>query len=192
MSSKEKVSAAPVCQLKITLKDSSPPIWRRIIVAGDTSLAKLHGILQIAMGWWDCHLHQFTIHDRDYGVPDREIGQFGSRIENEKNAKLMSVVHGDKDRFIYEYDFGDSWTHQIVVEKIVPKEIGKHYPVCVAGKRSCPPEDCGGIWGYQNFLKAISDPKHPEHESMTEWIGARFDSEAFDLDSINQRLRGVK
>ncbi|MFY9555439.1 MAG: plasmid pRiA4b ORF-3 family protein, partial [Blastocatellia bacterium] len=82
--------------------------------------------------------------------------------------------------------------HQIVVEKIVRRETGQRYPVCVAGKRSCPPEDCGGIWGYQNFLKAINDPKHPEHESMTEWIGARFDSEAFNLDLINQRLKEVK
>jgi hypothetical protein len=192
MSSKKKLSAAPVWQLKITLKDSSPPIWRRILVTGDTSLEKLHRILQLAMGWWDCHLHQFMIHGRDFGVPDLELAEFGNRIENEKNVTLMEVVHGVKDRFVYEYDFGDSWTHQIIVEKIIPKVEGKYYPVCVAGKRACPPEDCGGVWGYMNFLEAISDPKHPEHESMTEWIGARFDPEALNLDSINQGLREVK
>jgi hypothetical protein len=91
------------------------------------------------MGWWDCHLHQFTIHGRDYGVPDRKLGRFGSRIENEKKAKLMDVVHGEKDRFIYEYDFGDSWTHQIVVEKIVPREEGQGYPWSVhARPRALP------------------------------------------------------
>lgn len=189
MSSKKKPSDAPVWQLKITLKDSSPPIWRRILVAGDTSLAKLHRILQTVMGWTDSHLHQFMIDRRYYGVPDPE---FGNETEDERRVKLVEVVHGEKDRFLYEYDFGDGWSHQILVEKIAPKEEGKYYPVCVAGKRSCPPEDCGGIWGYQNFLEAISDPKHPEHESMTEWIGARFDPEAFKLDWINQQLRGVK
>lgn len=192
MSSKKKPSDAPVWQLKITLKNSRPPIWRRVLVTGDTSLAKLHWILQIVMGWWDCHLHQFTIHDRDYGVPDRELAEFSERIENEKDVKLMDVLYGAKDRFVYEYDFGDDWLHQIVVEKIVPREEGRRFPVCVAGKRSCPPEDCGGIWGYHNFLKAISDPKHPEHDDMIEWVGGGFDPEAFNLDWINQRLREVK
>lgn len=185
MSSKKKPSDAPVWQLKITLKDSSPPIWRRILVADDTSLSKLHLILQIAMGWTDSHLHQFTIHGRDYGVPDRE---FEGRTEDERKVRLLQVIDGEKDRFLYEYDFGDSWTHQILVEKMAPREEGKRYPVCVAGKMACPPEDCGGVWGYQNFLKAISDPKHPEHEDMIEWIGGGFDPKAFDLDGVNQQL----
>src|SRR2546421_5878331 len=119
MSSKKKPSAAPIWQLKITLKDSSPPIWRRILVAGDTSLAKLHRILQTVMGWTDSHLHQFMIDRRYYGVPDRE---FGNKTEDERRVKLVEVVHGEKDRFLYEYDFGDGWSHQIFVEKIAPKE----------------------------------------------------------------------
>jgi Plasmid pRiA4b ORF-3-like protein len=192
MSSKEKLSAAPVWQLKITLKHSSPPIWRRILVADDTPLAKLHRILQIVMGWGDSHLHQFTIRGRDYGVPFRDFGEFGSKIENEKSVKLIDVVYGEKDRFVYEYDFGDSWTHQIVVEKKVTKEEGKHYPVCVAGNRACPPEDCGGIWGYENFLEAIRDPKHPEHKYLIEWIGGGFDPEALDLDQVNRQLRRLR
>ena len=191
MSSREDRSAGPIYQLKITLKDSRPPIWRRILVAGDVSLAKLHGILQIVMGWTDSHLHQFTIHGRDYGVPDREL-DFGHRTLSERRVRLFEVVYGEKDRFLYEYDFGDSWTHQILVEKIIPKEEGKHYPVCVAGKRACPPEDCGGIWGYENFLEAIKDAGHPEHEDMIEWIGGGFDAEAFSLDEVNQRLRRLR
>jgi Plasmid pRiA4b ORF-3-like protein len=192
MGSKNALSAAPVWQLKITLKNSSPAIWRRILVSSDTSLASLHRILQIVMGWWDCHLHQFTIHGRDYGLPDPELPEFSNGIENEMNVTMMDVLYGAKDRFVYEYDFGDSWTHQIVVEKMVPREKGQRYPVCIAGKRASPPEDCGGIWGYQNLLKVISDPKHPEHDNMIEWVGGGLDPEAFNLDSINQRLRAVK
>jgi Plasmid pRiA4b ORF-3-like protein len=192
MSSKKKErSAAPVYQLKILLKGSSPPIWRRLLVTGDTSLAKLHRILQIVMGWYDCHLHQFVIHGRDYGVPDREL-DFGQPTLNERGVRLSSVIEGPKDRFVYDYDFGDSWAHQIVVEKILPKETGNQYPVCTAGERACPPEDCGGIWGYADFLEAIRDPNHEEHESMLEWIGASFDPEAFNLDRINHQLRRVK
>lgn len=193
MSSKKKPSSTgPVWQLKITLKDSRPPIWRRILVAEDTSLAKLHRILQVTMGWWDCHLHQFTIHGQDYGVPDQYLSPFESRTENEKNAKLMAVVHGEKDRFVYEYDFGDDWLHHIVVEKIVPRVQGQRYPLCIAGARACPPEDCGGIWGYENFVKAIGDAKHPEHDHLLQWAGGGFEPEAFNLEWINEQLKRFK
>ena len=191
MSSREDESAGPIVQLKITLKDSRPPIWRRILVAGDVPLEKLQRILQIIMGWTDSHLHLFTIHGRDYGVPDREL-DFGRQTLSERRVRLLEVVHGEKDRFLYEYDFGDNWTHQILVEKIIPKEAGKHYPVCVAGKRACPPEDCGGIWAYENFLEAIKDTRHPEHEDMLQWIGGGFNAEAFSLDEVNQQLRRLR
>ena len=124
-------------------------------------------------------------------MPDREL-DFGQPTVNEKGVRLVDVIDGAKDRFVYEYDFGDSWTHQIVVEKIVPREKGKRYPVCIAGAMACPPEDCGGIWGYENFLEAIKDPKHEEHESMLEWIGGPFDAEAFNLDNINGLLKGIR
>ena len=117
---------------------------------------------------------------------------FGQPMVYERGVRLVDVIKGAKDRFVYEYDFGDSWTHQIVVEKIVPSEGGQRYPVCIAGARACPPEDCGGIWGYHDFLEAIANPNHDEHESMTEWIGGSFDPEAFNLELINQRLREVK
>ena len=96
-----------------------------------------------------------------------------------------------KDRFVYEYDFGDSWEHQIVVEKVLVPEAGVRYPVCLAGKRACPPEDVGGIWGYAEFLEAMRDPEHTEHETMLAWIGGAFDAQAFDLEGINQRLRHI-
>src|SRR6266481_2124247 len=133
MSSRKKTSDAPVWQLKITLKDSSPPIWRRILVSGDTSLAKLHHILQLAMGWYDCHLHLFEVHGREYGEPSRDLGL---DFADERKVKVEQILK-EKDRFVYEYDFGDDWLHHIVVEKIVPKEKDHHYPVCVAGARAC-------------------------------------------------------
>ncbi len=102
---------------------------------------------------------------------------------------LQQVVSGVKDKLIYEYDFGDSWEHELLVEKILPLEAGKGYPVCLTGKRACPPEDCGGIWGYAGFLEAIQDPNHPEHEAMREWVGGEFAPDAFDLDEVNRELQ---
>lgn len=188
MSSKKEVSTAPVYQLKVTLKGSKPPIWRRIQVSGDDSLGKLHAILQIAMGWYGCHLHMFEIHGKEYGEPNRDLEL---DFNDERKTKLHQILK-DKDAFVYQYDFGDDWMHQVVVEKIVPKEKGTQYPVCVAGGRACPPEDCGGIWGYKDFLEAIENPKHPEHENMIEWVGGRFDPEAFNLESINNVLKGSR
>ena len=175
-----------VYQLKVTLVGSKPPIWRRIQVLGDTSLAKLHQILQDVMGWTDSHLHQFVVDGVYIGVPDPD---FGMEVRNEKTVKLSQVAHGERSKFTYEYDFGDSWEHQILVEKVLEAEPGVRYPVCLAGKRACPPEDCGGIWGYASLLQTIQNPDDPEHEDMLEWLGGGFDPEAFDLDAINQALK---
>ncbi|MGK5095198.1 plasmid pRiA4b ORF-3 family protein [Deltaproteobacteria bacterium TL4] len=176
-----------IYQLKVTLKGSKPPIWRRIQVASDINLSKLHRILQIVMGWEDCHLHQYIIGGMNYGKPDHE---FGNEIENESRVKLDQFR--PKMKFVYEYDFGDSWGHEMVVEKTLLPEEGVSYPICITGKRACPPEDCGGIWGYASFLEAIQNPGHPEHEEMLEWAGGEFDPEAFDLDAINQELKRLR
>ena len=189
MAALRKPSSTPIYQLKVTLKDSKPPIWRRILVRGDISLAKLHQILQIAMGWEDSHLHQFIVDGTSYGEPDPE---YRDEMKSERRVKLNQVAPHEKDRFTYEYDFGDSWEHQIVVEKILAPDPGAHYPVCVAGKRACPPEDCGGVWGYGSLLEAISDPANPEHEEMLEWVGEDFDPEAFDLEEINEGLNRIR
>lgn len=178
-----------IYQLKVTLKGSKPPIWRRIQVVSDVSLAKLHQILQIAMGWTDSHLHQFMVGQTYYGVPDP---QFDFEIEDEKKVRLSQIAPDVKKKFIYEYDFGDSWEHEIAVEKILQPEPGVRYPVCLAGKRACPPEDCGGMWGYESFLEAIRDPQHPEHDEMLEWVGGEVDSEAFELDPVNQDLKSIR
>jgi len=176
---------AAVYQLKITLRDSKPPIWRRVQVPGDITLYKLHRVLQVVMGWTDSHLHQFVIDGRYYGEPDPEFRE----VVSEKRVRLSQVVGDEKARFVYEYDFGDNWQHQIVVERILPPEEGKSYPVCLAGERAAPPEDCGGIWGYYELLQTLSNPDDPEHAQMLEWAGGPIDPEAFDLEEINQMLR---
>jgi len=175
-----------VYQLKVTLKNSKPPIWRRIQVNSDINLYRLHQNLQVMMGWTDSHLHQFIVHGEYYGTPDPDF-----EVTNEKSIKLDRVVSEAGDKFFYEYDFGDSWEHSILVEKILQPETGVNYPICLDGKRACPPEDCGGIWGYGDLLEAIQDPAHPEHEEMLEWLGGRFDPEEFDVDMVNQRLKTI-
>src|SRR5262249_20713757 len=161
---------APIYQLKVTLRDIRPPIWRRIQVAGDTKLDKLHRIIQIVMGWTDSHLHQFVVGDAYYGTPDPELPE----VESERRGRLSAVAPKEKAKFAYEYDFGDNWEHEILVEKILPPEPGVRYPRCLAGRRSGPPEDSGGVWGYADLLEALADPSHPEHDEFREWVGDDF------------------
>jgi hypothetical protein len=177
-----------IYQLKVTLRNSKPPIWRRIEVPGNIGLDKLHHILQATMGWWNSHLHQYIVGQTYYGQPDPEYG-YDLEMEDERKVKLNQIAPSEKSRFIYEYDFGDGWEHLIVVEKILPPEKGVRYPRCIKGKRACPPEDVGGMWGYESFLEAIKDPNHPEHEDMLDWWGDDFDPEAFDLEEINDALQ---
>jgi hypothetical protein len=178
-----------IYQLKVTLNDSKPPIWRRILVSSNIDLGNFHRILQIVLGWTDSHFHQFISGGTMYGTP---VDEFGSGLElkweDEKKYKLSQLLKKEKDSLIYEYDFGDSWKHKIVLEKILPDDGSVKVPTCIKGKRACPPEDCGGIWGYQNFLEAIQDPSHPEHEEMLEWIGGEFDPEYFDVKETNEIL----
>jgi hypothetical protein len=176
-----------IYQIKITLRDSKPPIWRRVLVPADVSLARLHDIIQTVMGWADYHLHVFTIDGVEYGDPVQDAGEMG--YKNEGRYRLSQFVDEEGFKFDYEYDFGDGWEHVVLVEKILPEEKGQRYPVCIKGKRACPPEDVGGVWGYEMFLEAIKDPKHEEHASYLEWVGGSFDPEQFDLDAINARLK---
>jgi len=177
-----------VYQLKITLVGSKPSIWRRILVPGNIGLSRLHDVIQTAMGWSDSHLHQFIWGRQAFGVPDPEDGFLGD-IEDEKKVKLSQLLVAEKDALKYEYDFGDSWMHKIVLEKVLPHDPATKVPVCITGKRACPPEDCGGIYGYEQLVEAFSDPKHPEHEDTVEYVGEDFDSEYFDPDEVNASLK---
>ena len=182
-------SRTHIYQIKITLQNSNPPIWRRIQIQGDTSLDKLHDILQVAMGWTNSHLHQFIVDGAYFGPFNPEYPE--PPMSDETQFTLREIAKGPGSIFTYEYDFGDSWHHELLIEEIVPAQERKH-PVCLAGERACPPEDVGGVWGYEAFLYAIRDPDHPEHEDYIEWIGGEYDPEGFDLEAVNAALRRAR
>jgi hypothetical protein len=178
-------------QFKITLKDIQPPIWRRIQVK-NSSLDKLHEYIQTAMGWTNSHLHQFKIDGIVYGDPDLLCEGWLDETQpvNSLDTKVSAVIpeDGKRFRFEYEYDFGDSWQHEILFDGCLHTEKGSRYPVCLEGERACPPEDVGGISGYQEYLVVMADPKHEEHKSFMKWRGP-FDSEAFDAGATTRRMR---
>ena len=176
-----------IYQLKVVLNGVKPPIWRRILVPGDIELGSLHLVLQLVMGWTNSHLHQFISGRTFYGIKDDEFS-FGLEVKDENKYTLNELLGSEKETIVYEYDFGDSWEHKIILEKILPYEKDKKLPLCIKGKRAYPPEDCGGIWGYQELLNTLSDPENPEYEEMLEWLGGGFDPEAFDIAETNEQL----
>lgn len=181
--------ASTLYRIKITLRDIRPPIWRRIELAGNTSLYKLHQIIQEAFGWSNSHLHQFIVAGEFYGesVPEADF-----ELHSGRHFKLEQAVPEVGDTFLYEYDFGDDWLHEIKVEALEKPDVEVSYPRCIKGKRSGPPEDVGGPWGYEQFLEAIGDPEHDEHEEYLEWVGDGFDPETCDLETINAALKHLK
>ncbi len=180
-------TGAAIFRLKVTLRRSKPPIWRRFLVPSDITLKRLHDSLQAVMGWTDSHLHQFEARGVYYGTSDRSSGV--NRV-SESRTTVGQVLRRPKDRMTYEYDFGDSWLHDVVLEKILPSGQGGPYPVVEAGRRACPPEDVGGIYGYLAFLEAVADPNHPEHSDMIDWVGELFDPETFDVGEANLAIHG--
>jgi hypothetical protein len=178
-----------IYQFKITLLDIKPTIWRRIQVP-DGTLADLHEYIQAAFGWWNYHLHQFLIDGERYGplAPDGE--DFGLEMIDETGVTLGKLIpkSGRKSRWIYEYDFGDGWQHEVLFEGFPSAEVRSKYPQCVEGQRACPPEDCGGPWGYAEYLAAIADPQHERHEELLRWRGP-FDPGAFDANKATREMR---
>jgi hypothetical protein len=170
-----------IYQLKITLRDSRPPIWRRVLVK-DCTLAELHEVIQVAMSWEFSHLYSCEVDGIDYGDLDITGGELD--MKDDRRAKLSRLIRGEKFKFRYTYDFGDNWEHEILVEKILPAEPDATYPVCVDGKRAGPPEDVGGVWGYSEFIEATRNPAHPQHDEFED----EFDPEAFDIENVNRRL----
>ncbi len=180
-------AAKSVYQIRISIDNIQPPIWRRILVKDNITLDEFHEIIQITMGWEDYHLYNFRINNQHYSIPTDNFFEISDY--NSEEILLRSVVKKEKQKFRYTYDFGDNWQHTILIEKILPIDKNQKYPVCIKGKRACPPEDCGGVWGYENFRDAIEDEKHPEHKDMLEWIDDDFDPEEFDLNEINSFMR---
>ncbi|MCX6876222.1 MAG: plasmid pRiA4b ORF-3 family protein [Verrucomicrobia bacterium] len=187
-------SGPPVFQIKITLKGSKPPIWRRLLLPGDIPLDCLHHVIQAAMGWYCCHLHQFMTGTgpttRYFGEQTPDFSDFNDlEIEDEREFSLAGLAPAARKKLRYEYDYGDGWLHEILVEKLLPPDPAMRHPVCTAGENACPPEDCGGIYGYYDLLAAVKDPKHPEHKERLEWLGGSFDPERFELDAVNMTLK---
>jgi hypothetical protein len=177
-------------QIKITLKGIDPPIWRRVQTT-DCTLEELHTLIQVTMGWEFEHLYRFNVGGVDYADLDMMNDE---DVEDACGTLLSEVlpVQNRRPRFQYEYDFGDNWIHQLIVEERFPPEKGVKYPICVAGQRACPPEDCGGPWSYPDFVEVVSNLDHPRHEETLEWVGGEFDPERFDLEAVNGELRRMR
>lgn len=178
-----------IFQIKVSLVGSNPEIWRRICLDSNTSLSDFHLILQTTMGWENAHLHQF-IKDKVYYVDyDDEEGFFETVDYVSSETVLSDLLLRARSKMVYEYDFGDSWEHSIVLEKVLPADDSVEIPVCIGGERACPPEDCGGVWGYENMLEIIKNKNHPERKEYLEWLGGDFDSEDFEIDVVNELLK---
>jgi hypothetical protein len=175
-----------VYQFRIALKGIKPTVWRRIQVPEIYTFWDLHVAIQDVMGWLDCHLHQFKLFEPmtrtkvDIGIPDKDDDY---EILPGWRQKIQDYFSTDNKTAYYIYDFGDNWTHTILLEKILPREKGSAYPLCIEGERCCPPEDCGGIWGYEKFLDVIMDPGHEQYEEMLAWAG-NFEPEYFDRAGV--------
>mgnify|MGYP002279009582 CR=1 FL=1 len=182
-----KHKAIKVYDLHVELEHIEPVIWRRLLVPARITLPKLHDLLQVAMGWTDSHLHCFHIGERTFGMAGADLEELG--MLDERRRTLESVLGDSLREFVYEYDFGDGWRHWIEVERVARPNPDWFYPLCIAGERAAPPDDVGGPPGYEQFLAAIKDSAHEDHDSMLTWVGGAFDPEGFDLNAINRALR---
>jgi hypothetical protein len=176
------MSMVSLYQLKISLRDIRPMIWRRVLVPEDTSLTRLHTVIQTVMGWENVHLYDFAIRGQALG----RSGESGS-----SNITLADCNLQKGESFFYIYDFGDDWVHDVKIEKLLEPKAKTFYPECVDGKRACPPEDSGGPWGYRDLLKVLKNKRHPDYRELRSWVGRSFDPEAFDLEDVNTRLKGL-
>jgi len=177
-------SATNAFQLKITLRYVTPPIWRRVVVPDDFTLGNLHNLIQRVMGWGGGHLHEFRVPARGFGPPLRTFGHEG---EDEDATRLREVLVSKGQMLLYEYDFGDGWLHGIQLEKVLPLEPGQRYPVCLAGARACPPDDCGGPPGYSQLLEALRNPTAKANKELLEWCG-QWDPDSFDVEFVNRPI----
>ena len=180
----QAVTAANAFQLKITLRYISPPVWRRVLAPDIFTLGQLHGIIQHVMGWGGGHMHEFRMPSRGFGPPLRTFGHEG---EDKDDTLLRDVLARKGQMLLYEYDFGDGWLHGIQLEQILPLDPRQLYPVCLAGARACPPDDCGGPPGYDQLLEALTNPSAPANLELLDWCG-EWDPEEFDLQSVNRLL----
>ncbi len=189
-----------VLQFLVILAETEPPIWRRILVPAAYSFWDLHVAIQDAMGWLDCHLHEFRVWNpalgkiQEIGYPDED--GYGKAVSASWSVPVWPLARDSGLPIVYTYDFGDNWRHVVAYEDMEPAEAGVAYPRCISGAGKCPPEDCGGIGGFVEFLTAMSNKRHPEHKSYVEWIGGMYDPKEFDpqkvqFDDPKKRLKAA-
>lgn len=187
---KKSDGLAPIYRIKVGLRDAKPPIWRRLLVPADVSLARLHDIIQAAFGWQDSHLYVFETAYGSFGRADRDLGHRAAA------PVTLEQVAGAKDKIRYTYDFGDDWEHEVLIEEVVDRDPATVYPTCTGGRRAAPPDDCGGIWGYAELVEILADPDHPEHKDRLEWLGlddgSEFDPATLDVHEINRVLAALR
>lgn len=177
-------------QLKVELLDIRPPIWRRIEIPSTVSFWDLHVAIQDAMGWMDCHLHEFAVAHRGrrrpirIGFPSEDDELLGGEVQTEWKVPVTRYLGVPGDECHYEYDFGDGWRHRIVLEKVHVMQAGAKYPICTGGKRACPLEDCGGVPGYYRLIEVLADESHDEHAEMLEWAGGRYRPDHFEAYEV--------
>ncbi len=179
-----------IYQIQIALKGFKPKIWRRILIPSDLLLSDFHKIIQTTMGWTNSHLHQFIKNRNFYSVRMLDDDLWDEmKTTDYKQMRVSDLLKKEKEKIIYEYDFGDGWEHDIILEKILPNDNNIKYPICLSGKMSCPPEDCSGVWGYADMLEVLKQPDHEEYEEYIEWVGGEFDPEYFNKDEVNKLLK---
>ena len=180
-------------QIQISLTRFKPKIWRRLLIPSNLLLSDFHMIIQVSMGWENSHLHQF-IKDRTFyteRIPGDDTWGKMNNVDYKK-IKISDVLKKEKEKIIYEYDFGDGWVHDVLLEKILPGNEKMIFLICLEGKMACPPEDCGGVWGYSDMLEILKQPKHEEYDNIIEWLGEEFDPEHFDKEAVNNILKRLK
>ena len=182
---------APVYQIKVGLRGAKPPIWRRLEVAADISLARLHDVLQATFDWHGGHMHVFTTPYGQFATADADLDH-----QAEASVTLEQVAPGPRSKITYTYDFGDDWEHSIVVEKVLEPAQAASPPRCTAGRRAAPPDDCGGVWGYDELVEILNDPANPDHADRLDWLGLDnaddFDPASFDADTVSTRLARIR
>jgi Plasmid pRiA4b ORF-3-like protein len=179
--------AKKIFRLKVTLQDTTPVVWRRLLVPADMTLAKFHDVLQDAMPWTNSHLHCFEAWSGRYGMVG--IEEDADDLKDERRVKLSAVLPSEGACLLYRYDYGDDWEHLVGLEAILEHDRRHQYPLCVGGSRACPPEDCGGTSGYDELCRVLKSPKDEEHDTTLTWVGGYFDPAGFDANAVNRAFR---
>lgn len=186
-----------IARVRIELERTDPVVWRELDLPLSTTLATLHDIIQVVRRWQDYHLHEFLVGDKIYGEPDPDDDLYERKVYKEKGMRLATLIERDLRDFLYVYDFGDNWRHRITIGDVRQGEPGAEYPRFVAGARRAPPEDVGGITGFEEFLEAMADPEHEQHQLMLDWQGELFDPEDIEerwismiIENFAARRRG--